>query len=68
MLEGFKGIAFMMVQITCALYYLLTAAATNIWKVQSLANDPAYYFIVSCNIAMEVFNALSAFMQAYSQL
>lgn len=67
-LEGFKFIGFVMLQLMSTTLFFNGAPQYNIWKMLDFLQQMFFTVIISCNMGTDIFLALSAFIGAYKCL
>jgi hypothetical protein len=64
-LEGFKFLSFVLLQLTGTAFFLMTGPVQNVWKLLDLFSQFIFSCVVGASAAMECFITISAFLGAY---
>lgn len=67
-LEAFKGMSFVMLQIMATAFFLISSSTINTWKILDFFQQIPFTVVVSCNVAMETFFCISGFLAGYKCL
>eukprot|EP00347_Sterkiella_histriomuscorum_P018864 403343880 len=65
MLETFKFVSYVLLQITATAFFLMTGPTRNSWKILDFFQQMIFTVVVSGNIGMEAFTCLSGFFGTY---
>ncbi|CDW83385.1 UNKNOWN [Stylonychia lemnae] len=68
MLETFKFVSYVLLQVTATAFFLMTGPTQNSWKILDFFQNIIFTIVVSGNVGMEGFTCLSGFFGAYRLL